>query len=85
MWSSPYVGRVGANVGKFYKEDKEVQCPFYIGDKELQLKCESIIGRTAVNYFETRAELVDYKDDFCRSLYKSCPYYQLLMEKYEDG
>ena len=79
------MGRVGEKVGKQYKEDKDVECPFYIGDRDLQLKCESIIGYSTVNYFETKAELVSFKDDFCKSLYKSCPYYQLLMEKYEDG
>jgi len=60
--------------------DKYTKCPYYLKESPIDIRCEGIVSRSTTINFNTKAEKLDYKDDFCKGLYQSCIIFQTLAE-----
>lgn len=67
-------------------EDADFKCPFYRGNKGLEIVCEGITERSVVKIkFDTVKLRVQQSDIFCKKSYEKCEIYKMLTEyKYGD-
>lgn len=58
-----------------YKEDVYVMCPYYTKESATEIRCKGLIGLHCTHDFASCQDKEAYKEDFCSSLYTSCPLY----------
>ncbi len=62
-----------------------IQCPFYIAEREREIRCEGLFENTVVvhRFENSQAKLKQEKEMCCVKLGSKCPYNKLLNKKYE--
>lgn len=65
-------------------ESSEAKCPFYRGEEERRIYCEGAEeGVYTQVTFEKYSKAKEFKRDYCRAKFTSCPYCRMLFSKYE--
>lgn len=70
---------------------QDIKCPFFKMHNSKEIVCEGIItgqlnkgeGSLNVLAFVNQDMKGFYQQTFCENRYKRCPYYQMLMQKYD--
>jgi hypothetical protein len=64
-------------------ENTDVKCPFYHYEKYSEIRCEGCYnGVTTALVFHDTGKLEKHQDNYCKSNYKDCPVYQMIIKKY---
>lgn len=63
--------------------DVLIQCPFYLGEDGLVLRCEGLVGAVTLHRFKNSARKTDHMDKCCRNDYCGCRLYQALNAGYD--
>ena len=58
-----------------YQRDQFVSCKYYRKESSIAIKCLGICGSHTTNVFNTKAEKMEFKSDFCKGCYWNCPLY----------
>lgn len=56
-----------------YREDGDVQCPYYCRENSIGIKCQGLCGTHTLSQFTSKKEKEEYKEDFCIGYYWNCP------------
>lgn len=72
------------NIADYGSQD--VLCPFYIGEEQNELRCEGGVTESAIQFFKSISQKMQYKKTYCNSFnYKNCLYYIGLMSMYKQN
>ena len=56
-----------------HRQDVLVKCPYYKGEEQQMLFCEGVQEGSAIHLaFDTKPNLKDYKNLFCKGCYNKC-------------
>lgn len=62
------------------------KCPFYMGETVIKISCEGIFKNAAISStFKTGEGKKRHKKYYCNNLYKYCPLYKSICQKYGEG
>ena len=67
-----------------YVADSFVPCKYYRKESSIAIKCLGICGTHTCNVFQTKADKVEYKADFCKGFYWNCPLYIALEQDHGE-
>ena len=68
-----------------YHRDEHVPCRYYRKESSIAIKCMGLCGTHTCNFFETKADKMEFKNDFCRGNYRACPLYIALDIDYGES
>lgn len=64
--------------------DVLVKCPYYKGEVNQLLFCEGVQDGSAIHLaFDTKTNLKEYKNRFCKRCYNQCLIAEMLNRKYD--
>ena len=67
-----------------HRQDVLVKCPYYKGEEQQMLFCEGVQEGSAIHLaFDTKPNLKDYKNNFCKRCYNKCLLAGMLNRKYD--
>lgn len=65
-------------------EDVDVQCPFFIGEQGLVLRCEGLVGAVTLHRFKNSQRKADHMKNCCQNNYYECKLCRALDAQYDD-
>ena len=66
-----------------YARDADIECPFFLSaDHTTAMKCEGAFCKSTTHYFRAYKEREQHVTMYCAGNYLLCPYYTLIMAKY---
>lgn len=67
----------------YYAREADIQCPFFLSaDHTTAIKCEGAFCNSSTHHFKAYKNREQHVTDYCAGHYRVCPYYIMLMNKY---